>query len=515
MAQVDYYRVLQVDPEAEHEIIEAAYRRLAKMYHPDVHKERDATARMQRINEAYEALRDPVRRRSYDLAHPRQGTQPAAPSSGASRRPGPSSSGQPRPRPKADYILRFGIYRGDNLLHVHQVYPGYLQSYLRSQAGDIAERNAIRAYLRIPRASWEVEGAETKPPPPRPKPPSSPPPDPPPPPGPGEYILRYGMNAGWRLADIHRAKPGYLFSYLQVMYGTTDERRAIGQFLGVDPLEVRAEYVRQNITTTPPQRPLVRERRPLNGRVGVLVSLGVAGLFIYSIIAGGGGTATPTPRPANALATPPSLRPSISTPAPGAPVFQGRSPSISTIDPRALTPVVIPTVFIPNSMPPISPYTPIPGSWVATGPAIAIRFYSVPWWEEKPEYSDATRLSLGSVSNVNDFEALDIYRFRGQSGSSTAPAWQVVYAGYTLRSTLYAPILTSEPRPQKAAGFDGIIGQFHYSQTSNDSQVDVTMWVGQVNGDQVVMIFRCDPVRDPFLDQAVAQVLATIDFTAS
>jgi DnaJ-class molecular chaperone len=32
----DYYKILQVDPSAEQEVIEAAYRRLARMYHPDI-----------------------------------------------------------------------------------------------------------------------------------------------------------------------------------------------------------------------------------------------------------------------------------------------------------------------------------------------------------------------------------------------------------------------------------------------------------------------------------------------
>ena len=33
---VDLYKVLQVDPEAEHEVVQAAYRRLARKYHPDL-----------------------------------------------------------------------------------------------------------------------------------------------------------------------------------------------------------------------------------------------------------------------------------------------------------------------------------------------------------------------------------------------------------------------------------------------------------------------------------------------
>jgi hypothetical protein len=55
-----------VDPQAEPEIIEAAYRRLAKKYHPDVATSRDAGERMKEINAAYAVLRDPVQRAAYD-----------------------------------------------------------------------------------------------------------------------------------------------------------------------------------------------------------------------------------------------------------------------------------------------------------------------------------------------------------------------------------------------------------------------------------------------------------------
>jgi curved DNA-binding protein len=58
--------VLQVDPRAEAEIVEAAYRRLAQKYHPDVSNAPSAERRMKEINAAYEVLRDPLRRAAYD-----------------------------------------------------------------------------------------------------------------------------------------------------------------------------------------------------------------------------------------------------------------------------------------------------------------------------------------------------------------------------------------------------------------------------------------------------------------
>ena len=64
---LDYYEVLQVSPNAEGEIIQAAYRRLAQKWHPD-RRPGDPTAseRMKVLNEAYAALSDPQKRQEYD-----------------------------------------------------------------------------------------------------------------------------------------------------------------------------------------------------------------------------------------------------------------------------------------------------------------------------------------------------------------------------------------------------------------------------------------------------------------
>ena len=64
--QLDFYGILQVHPRAEKEVIDAAYRRLAAKYHPDVSQLSDATERMKQINTAYEVLSDPVKRAAYD-----------------------------------------------------------------------------------------------------------------------------------------------------------------------------------------------------------------------------------------------------------------------------------------------------------------------------------------------------------------------------------------------------------------------------------------------------------------
>ena len=61
-----YYQILQVDPEADPEVIDAAFRRLARKYHPDTSTEPDAATRMREILEAKDILTDPDRRLRYD-----------------------------------------------------------------------------------------------------------------------------------------------------------------------------------------------------------------------------------------------------------------------------------------------------------------------------------------------------------------------------------------------------------------------------------------------------------------
>ena len=55
-----------MDPEAEDEVVQAAYRRLARKYHPDVAPGAEAAARMAAINAAWDRLGDPVARATYD-----------------------------------------------------------------------------------------------------------------------------------------------------------------------------------------------------------------------------------------------------------------------------------------------------------------------------------------------------------------------------------------------------------------------------------------------------------------
>ncbi len=141
---IDPYRVLQVDPTADHEVIQAAYRALARRFHPDVAPDLEMARQMAAINAAFDLIRDADRRAAYDREHgygtpPRPNGDPAAPpappaapptsdASWTSSRQGASwegTAGPPPGRPSGS-VLDFGRFKGWSLGEIARVDPGYL-----------------------------------------------------------------------------------------------------------------------------------------------------------------------------------------------------------------------------------------------------------------------------------------------------------------------------------------------------------------------------------------------------
>ncbi|TMC14972.1 MAG: J domain-containing protein [Chloroflexi bacterium] len=71
MEYKDYYKILNISREATADEIKKAFRKLARKYHPDVNPgNKKAEEKFKEINEAYEVLSDPDKRRKYDTLGP-------------------------------------------------------------------------------------------------------------------------------------------------------------------------------------------------------------------------------------------------------------------------------------------------------------------------------------------------------------------------------------------------------------------------------------------------------------
>lgn len=67
MAFIDYYKILGVPRDIPQKDVRAAYRKRAKQFHPDLHpNDPKAKAKFQALNEAYEVISDPEKRKKYD-----------------------------------------------------------------------------------------------------------------------------------------------------------------------------------------------------------------------------------------------------------------------------------------------------------------------------------------------------------------------------------------------------------------------------------------------------------------
>jgi curved DNA-binding protein CbpA len=137
---LDPYEVLQVAPDADDPQITAAYRALARRYHPD-RAGNDGTATMIVINQAWEILRDPARRAAYDRTRPR----PVEHRFDSTEPDGTGGAGPPPGRPSGT-ILTFGRHLGWSIGEVARIDPGYLE-WLEDRREGAALRDEIHAAL--------------------------------------------------------------------------------------------------------------------------------------------------------------------------------------------------------------------------------------------------------------------------------------------------------------------------------------------------------------------------------
>ena len=135
---MDAYKILQVEPDCEDEVLRGADRARAMTYHPDHDDTRYAARRMAELNEAYALVRDPVMRARYDTAR-RRLSSPVQPAPGVGA-PAPARSATAGSR------LPFGRYEGWTLRDLARQDPDYLRWLSRHTSG-LRYRTEIYAIL--------------------------------------------------------------------------------------------------------------------------------------------------------------------------------------------------------------------------------------------------------------------------------------------------------------------------------------------------------------------------------
>ena len=140
-AERDAYEVLQVHPAAEQQVIQAAYRVLAAMYHPDSDKSSANARRMSELNAAYARIRTPDLRQAYDreLRAGHGGIEAG--------RPGPAVAGKAYSPNPVGRPLDFGRYEGLTVAQIARRDMDYLR-WLRRHASGARFRPEIDAEIR-------------------------------------------------------------------------------------------------------------------------------------------------------------------------------------------------------------------------------------------------------------------------------------------------------------------------------------------------------------------------------
>lgn len=130
MGVTDPYKVLQVVPSAEQEVLRAAFRALALKYHPDHDSSSRAARRMIELNEAYAMVRDTEARAQLDRGRLRKYDYEATPAGTGDATPPP-----PVRANSAGTQLDQGRYAGWTLRDVAAHDPDYLRWLSRHSSG--------------------------------------------------------------------------------------------------------------------------------------------------------------------------------------------------------------------------------------------------------------------------------------------------------------------------------------------------------------------------------------------
>jgi curved DNA-binding protein CbpA len=161
--ETDFYKVLNVDPDADAEVIRVAYRALARRDHPDVNADPAASSRMAELNAAFEVLGDARRRAAYDRSRRAPGASPHAPVGRPVPQPAEwSAAGQTSYRQPlgaraaaqsgSSTVLEFGRYAGRSLADIARDDPDYLEWLARTMVGRAYQKEIEKLLvLRRPR----------------------------------------------------------------------------------------------------------------------------------------------------------------------------------------------------------------------------------------------------------------------------------------------------------------------------------------------------------------------------
>ena len=155
----DPYEILQVHINAQPEVIEAAYRTLARLRHPDRTDDPDADSAMADLNWAYTVLREPSLRASYDKGRVAIAVETPSPANGTAADDGSGHTtlservahateaaiGRDAHNP-ANTTLDFGRFAGMTLRQIARIEPSYLE-WLRRHSSGVRYRHQIDKVL--------------------------------------------------------------------------------------------------------------------------------------------------------------------------------------------------------------------------------------------------------------------------------------------------------------------------------------------------------------------------------